>query len=578
MVFLRAHGLGQALATRIVKRYGKGAVALIQANPYRLADDVIGIGFRTADQLAHEIGIAPASPDRIQAGILFQLSQAARNGHCYLPRLELMESTAELLTLGSQQIDDQLQPLALQGRIRIEATLSDRNPGRRELVFPTTLHLAETGVARCIHTLLHQHHRPLKIDVEASLLRFEANSGMELPAGQRTAVQRALTHPVSVITGGPGVGKTTIIRALAEILGLHDRNLVLCAPTGRAAKRLEESTGRAARTIHRLLDWQVGSSRFLRDAEQPLEGDVLVVDEASMLDIQLAYNLLRAIPANMALVLVGDVDQLPSVGPGQVLADIIAAETVPVTRLTAIFRQREASLIVENAHALLQGQTPRSAPRDDGDFFYIESRDSQHTRELVLELVSRRIPRRFGLDPIREVQVLTPMYRGHAGADTINADLQERLNPGGEAIIRGGRTFRVGDKVMQIRNDYDLDLFNGDTGRIRSVDRSASTLRVGFGEREIEYPFAELDAMVIAYAISVHRAQGSEYPAVVIPLATDHYMMLRRNLLYTAITRGRQLVVLVGVEKALRMAVRNDQEAHRYSGLADRLRACARDP
>lgn len=577
MVFLHAHGLGQALASRIVKHYGKGAAALIQANPFRLADDVFGIGFKTADQLATRLGIAENAPERIQAGMLYGLSLSARAGNCYEPRETIVQKTAELLRLDPTSVDAQLEALALQGRIHIEEPPELTDPGQpiEERVYPNTLKIAEDGVARCIQVLCRQALLPMKIHAERSLDQFESDSKMTLPAGQRTAVLHALAHPITVITGGPGVGKTTIIRAIAEILKRHDRTLLLCAPTGRAAKRLSESTQHHASTIHRLLDWQVGANRFMRDQEAPLKGDLLVVDEASMLDVQLAYNLLRAIPPAMKLVLVGDVNQLPSVGPGQVLRDIIESGVTPVTRLDQIFRQQRESLIVKNAHALLSGGLPESGS-GDSDFFYIESRDSQHTRELVHELVAHRIPSRFGLDPLLDIQVLTPMYRGHAGADLINEGLQGLLNPNGREIERGTKRFRVGDRVIQIRNNYDLDLFNGDTGRIQDLHGNDGELTIKFGNREVRYPFADIDELAPAYAITVHRSQGSEYPAVVIPLATDHYMMLRRNLLYTAITRGSRLVVLVGAKKALEMAVRNNDEMRRNSGLAGRLRAESR--
>ncbi len=573
MVFLRSHGLGSALATRIVKRYGAQASALIQANPYRLAEDVIGIGFRTADRLATRMGMSAEAPERIHAGILHTLAVAARDGHCYLPSGTLAEMAAELLSVTGEGVLQEIGTLGAEGRIHRQAPLgSPASEGHGEqVVYPTALHRAETGTAAALNRLLSAAAPPLPLAAEKAVAWYEERSGLHLPQGQRTALVRALREPVSVITGGPGVGKTSIIRALAQILGAKHLELLLAAPTGRAAKRLEETTQKAACTLHRLLEYQPGVNRYQRDASRPLAGHMLVVDEASMLDIQLAYNLLRAIPAGMRLVLVGDVDQLPAVGPGRVLGDIIDSSRVPVTALSEIFRQKDGSRIILSAHAVLRGDVPESG-EEGSDFFLVETRDSAHARTVIQELVSQRIPRAFDLDPIRDIQVLCPMYRGETGADNLNRDLQLLLNPNGAQLERNGRTYRQGDKVLQVRNDYESDVFNGDTGRISHIDTDAGRLQVRFGDRELTYRFEDLDQLLPAYAISVHRSQGSEYPAVIIPLTTEHFLMLRRNLLYTAMTRGRQLVVLVGSRKALAMAVGNHREAARFSGLAQRLR------
>ena len=563
MVFLRTHGLGQGLASRIVKRYGRGASALIEADPYRLVDDVIGIGFQTADKLGHELGLAPDGAPRIRAGILHILAVASRDGHCHLPEDDLIARSAELLRCSDELVTRELPELAIENKVVLEPEPS----GRR--VYPLALHQAEVGVARRIDQLLRRRDQPLEVPADA-VAQFERTSGMPLPTGQRDALTRALTEPVSVITGGPGVGKTTIIRALTEILGAHELEVRLAAPTGRAAKRLEESTGRSATTIHRLLEYQPGVNRFARDERDPIEGDMLVVDEASMLDVNLAYNLLRAIPDGMKLVLVGDIDQLPAVGPGHVLGDIITSRRPAVTALTEIFRQRQDSLIVQSAHAILRGETPRGGG-EGADFFIVEAPDPGRAREMLREMIGHRIPRAFGLDPMRDVQVLCPMYRGEVGADNLNRDLQEALNPGQPELERGRHRYRLGDKVMQIRNDYDLDVFNGDMGHVVHLDGGAKRMSVRFGERVVNYAGANFDQLVPAYAISVHRAQGSEYPAIVMPLATDHFMMLRRNLVYTAITRARRLVVLVGSARALEMAVHNNSESQRHTGLVERL-------
>jgi exodeoxyribonuclease V alpha subunit len=574
VVFLRTHGLGQGLAGRIARHYGAGAAALVRSDPYRLAEEVIGIGFKIADRLAHSLGIAADSPERIQAGVLHTLANASKDGHCFLPQPELCEAAAVLLGLAPEQIEPELPPLATSRRLVIEPL-----PGPRVLVesappcvYPVALHAAETSVARRLALLAKSRRAPLAIHAERAVEWYEQRSRLQLATAQRQALIESLRAPVTVITGGPGVGKTTIVRALVEILAQKNLPILLAAPTGRAAKRLEESTGRTATTLHRLLEYQPGLHKFQRDAGAPLEAAMLVVDEVSMLDVQLADALLRAVPVGLNLVLVGDVDQLPAVGPGNVLRDVIDSGLVAVVRLNEVFRQQKGSSIVGAAHAVLAGRIPEGGS-EGSDFYFVETRDSEQTRLLVQELVLRRIPRAFGFDPMRDIQVLCPMYRGPAGADSINRDLQDLINPGRPELERGGRKFREGDKVMQIRNDYELDLFNGDIGRIQRLDKAAAELFVTFQDRSLRYPLADLDQLVPAYAISVHRAQGSEYPASVLPLATDHFMMLRRNLLYTAITRGKRLVVLVGSPKALATAVRNDQEAQRYSGLTERLRA-----
>ncbi len=577
LVFLRAHGLGAGLAARVVKRYGANASALVEANPYRLADDVIGVGFRTADQLAGKLGIEPLADERLDAAMEFVLGQAAREGHCYLPQADLIRRTAELLSCDAAPVAARLPEFAKGGRVARQLppgpTLLHDDP--QPVVYPAALVAAEDGAARAIDRLVTSDAPRLPVQPEPAVRWFAQVSGMELAEQQRDAILRALRERVSVITGGPGVGKTTIVRALVQILAQKGLALSLAAPTGRAAKRLEESTGHHASTLHRLLEFTPGANRFARDAETPLEGDMLVVDEASMLDIQLAYALLQAIPPTMTLVLVGDQNQLPSVGPGNVLADVLASGRVVSTALTRIFRQQRDSDIVRVAHGMLTGELPTSGG-EDGDFFFVEANDSRRARALLRELIGARIPRKFGLDPLRDVQVLCPMYRGEVGADALNRDLQDLLNPGQLEVERGGKRFRVGDKVMQIRNDYDREVWNGDVGQLRHIDANAAEVYVRFPEREHLYGFEELGDLIPAYAVSVHRSQGSEYPAVVVPVTTDHFMMLRRSLLYTAITRGKRLVVLVGSRRALEMAVRNNDDGSRWSGLCERLRDLVR--
>ncbi|MGE3175358.1 MAG: ATP-dependent RecD-like DNA helicase [Planctomycetota bacterium] len=577
LVFLRAHGLGPGLAARIVRRYGKNASALIEANPYRLADDVIGIGFRTADRLAHQLGIAPDAPERLRAALVHVLQNAGKDGHCYLPEEELVRRTAELLQCEPEAVAHEVPPLADDGAIVRQLPpgplLLHDDP--RPIVYPAALHQAEDACARALHALLQRKQGLLPVKAAAAVTWFERSAGFGLPDGQRQALQHALTMPVTVVTGGPGVGKTTIIRALVEILAQKQLRVLLAAPTGRAAKRLEESTGRAASTIHRLLEFTPGLGRFARGADAPLEGDLLVVDESSMLDVQLAAALLQAVPATMPLVLVGDQNQLPSVGPGNVLADVLGCGRAAVAHLTEIFRQQKGSAIVRTAHGILRGEVPTADGEGEDaaqDFYFVPAQSPAHARMLVREIVAQRIPRRFGLDPRRDVQVLCPMYRGEAGADQLNRDLQNVLNPAQLEVERGGRVFRAGDKVLQIRNDYDREVYNGDVGAITHIDTGAAKLWVRFPERECEYRFEDLGDLVPAYAISVHRSQGSEYPAVVLPLTTDHFPMLKRSLLYTAITRGKQLVVVVGSRKALELAVKNHDDGARWSGLKERLR------
>ena len=575
MVFLRTHGLGAALAARIVKRYGANASALVEANPYRLADDVIGVGFRIADRLASQLGIGAEAPERIDAGIEFVLNQGAKDGHCFMPEAVLVRKTAELLQCDETTVADQLPATTKAGRISRqlppgpELLHADSEP----VVYPTHLAVAEDGVARSLHRLLGSRESSLPIKPAAAVDWFARVSGMQLADAQAQAIERALAEPVSVITGGPGVGKTTIVRALAQILQQKHLRLLLAAPTGRAAKRLEESTAHAASTLHRLLEFTPGANRFARNEQNPLEGEMLVVDEASMLDVQLADSLLRAVPKTMAVVLVGDQHQLPSVGPGNVLADVLASGRIVTTALTRVFRQQRGSDIARVAHDMLAGEVPHSS--DGGDFYVVEAANPAHARQLLREIVGSRIPRRFELDPLRDIQVLCPMYRGDVGADTLNRDLQDLINPGQLEVERAGKCYRVGDKVMQTRNDYDREVWNGDVGRLTYIDTNAAKAYVRFPEREHAYGFEELGDLLPAYAITVHRAQGSEYPAVVMPVTTDHFLMLRRSLLYTAITRGKQLVVLVGSKKAIEIAVHNNDDGRRWSGLCERLRQLA---
>jgi len=574
MVFLQSHGVSTHHAIKIFKVYGPRAVSLVRENPYRLAADIYGIGFKTADTIARALGIPADAPQRIEAGALHVLGLAADRGHLYLPRLELAEEARVLLGCEPERVEQSLAALAAAGEVVVEPLPAAPADPAEAAVFLRALHAAETGIAARVLALLAQPPLPFEIDVERALEWFAKSERISLAPQQRQAIRAGLTRKMLVITGGPGTGKTTLVRGIVRILEKKGQRIALAAPTGRAAKRLAAATGGEASTLHRLLELDPRSRAFARNREHPLACDVLIVDEASMLDAPLAHHVLRAVPDHGRLVLVGDVDQLPSVGPGRVLADVIRSGAVEVVRLTEIFRQAERSLIVVNAHRVNEGQMPVLESVDsDGDFFFIARRTPEEIVDTIAQLVTQRIPARFGLDPVTEIQVLTPRNRGPLGTESLNGKLRELLNPTGPAVTRGGRTLRVGDKVMQVRNNYDLEVWNGDLGRVVAVDPVDQLVRVSIDGRDVTYDLAAWDELVPAYACSIHKAQGSEYPCVVIPLHTTHYLMLQRNLLYTAITRAQRLVVLVGEERALRIAVSNRRVRARHTRLAERLSA-----
>ncbi|MFE8034299.1 ATP-dependent RecD-like DNA helicase [Thiohalocapsa marina] len=553
MVFLQSHGVGTARAVRIYKTYGDAAVEKVRENPYRLALDIWGIGFKTADAIAERLGIARDAPIRAQAGVRHVLQELSTEGHCAAWRDELSTQAARLLEIPAPIIAAAIDSELAEERLVAE-TIAER-----PALFLAPLQRAERGVAGHLRRLAQDPPPWGPIDAEKALPWVETRTGQVLSASQRAAVATVLDAKVAIITGGPGVGKTTVVNSLLRILAAKGVEVLLCAPTGRAAKRLSESTGREAKTIHRLLEFDPQVMGFKRDAEHPLEADLVVVDETSMVDIVLMNQLLRAVPSFAALLLVGDVDQLPSVGPGAVLADLIASGTLPTLRLTEIFRQAAASRIIVNAHRINAGHQPEAAAPDGpaSDFHLIRVDTPEAIHERLLRVVTERIPARFGLDPVRDIQVLTPMNRGGLGARALNVALQAALNPDAQPRIdRFGWTYAPGDKVIQLVNDYDKEVFNGDIGRIRAIDLEEGILTIDFDGRPVAYETGELDALALAYATSVHKAQGSEYPAVVIPLATQHYTLLQRNLLYTAVTRGKRLVVLIAQPKALAMAVK----------------------
>ena len=620
MVFLHSHGVGTARAVRIFKTYGNEAVQVMAENPYRLARDIRGIGFRTADAIAALLGIAATAMIRLRAGINYALLEASGEGHCGLPTAELLKLAGELLAVerpvpsppaepkapkGSQQLEQQsvaaakppphreapttrvpLEPAVIQVALDLElsegSVVADALAGEAA-IFLAHLHRDERRIGEVLQELVQGTPPWGAINAATATGWVEQRLGLELAASQKLAVEQALASKVVVITGGPGVGKTTLINAILRILAAKKLRLQLCAPTGRAAKRMAETTGLEAKTIHRLLEYDPAAHGFRRGVELPLECDLLVVDETSMVDVPLMASLLAAIPPEAALVLVGDVDQLPSVGPGQVLADLIHSGALPVARLTEVFRQAASSRIITTAHAINAGTIPDLRPPSDGgstDFYFLPADTPEQAVALILKVVAERIPARFGLDPIGQVQVLCPMARGGCGSRSLNIELQKLLNPDPvEQVERFGWRFAPGDKVMQIANDYEKEVFNGDVGTVDGIDVDNSELSVQFpsseagpqGSRVVVYGWGELDHLVPAYACTIHKSQGSEYPAVVVPLLTQHYPMLQRNLLYTGLTRGKQLVVLVGQKKALAMAVKNHLARRRYTKLAEWL-------
>lgn len=568
MVFLQTHGLGVGRAVRIYKTYGDQAIDRVRENPYRLAADIWGIGFATADELARRLGIGEQSPLRAAAALRHVLQDLSGDGHCAYPEAGTIEEAQKLTGIATTTLSEAAQSLVEARELVREETLTPE----RWLYLKKHFFAERTVAERLLELRASAPARPM-IDADKALAWVQTRMGIELADQQREAIRRAATSNVLVVTGGPGVGKTTLVRGILEIFQAKGLRCSLAAPTGRAARRLRESTGQPASTLHRLLEYERRGPK--RNPDNPLEHDLLVIDEVSMVDIFLMESLVRALPDRAALILVGDADQLPSVGPGAVLGDIIASKAIPVVHLTQIFRQAETSGIVRAAYRVHDGSLPESSPAEPlGDFYTIEVDDPAVVQERLVTLVRDRIPARFGLDPLADVQVLAPMNRGDLGVRRLNALLQNVLNePGDEPqVSRFGVAFRVGDKVMQTVNNYDKDVFNGDIGRIRRIDLEEQTVSVDFDGVSVRYEFDELDELSLAYALTIHKSQGSEYPAVVIPLHTQHYLLLRRNLLYTAITRGRKLVVIVGSRKALEMAVSRQDDAKRITGLAMRMR------
>ncbi len=566
MVFLQGHGVGSSLAIRIYRALGPETVAKVKGNPYSLADEIYGIGFIIADRIAEGLGIKGDSPLRVRAGILHILSKLSEQGHCFVPLASLKSNTMSLLSLDEAVIDGAIRELVAERKVVKE-------PGTEESsrIYPRLLFQAEQNVAAAIHRLI-SNQSFLSSTRMRSLEQSHGSVELLLEDKQQKAILQALRHKVSIITGGPGTGKTTLLSHLLTLFRHGDVSFVLAAPTGRAAKKMGEMARVQAKTIHRLLEFSPRDGGFQRSEKSPLDVDVVIIDEASMVDLPLMDHLLRAVRSHSHLILIGDVDQLPSVGPGNVLKDLIESRVVPVVVLQHIFRQSGESLIVVNAHRILQGET-LLLENDQGtpDFVFVQRENPEEILETLKELVKERIPRLFRDRPERAVQVLSPMNRGLLGTINLNQQLQDLLNPTGDSIERGKWVFRTGDKVMQLRNNYEKSVFNGDLGRIEDINREGEKLRINFDGTLVSYDFDELDEIALAYATSVHKSQGSEYPGIVIPLHNSHYPMLHRSILYTAVTRGKELVVLVGSKKALWMAIRNVREDHRFTGLKDKL-------
>jgi len=574
MVFLQSYGVSTGFATKIYKQYQGRSIEIVKENPYCLATDIIGIGFKKADIIAANIGFAKDSPFRVCAGILFCLKSFNDDGHIYSPYKTLVAQCIDLLDVEEKKIAGGIRDLALEKKIIIEELGKHNEELEKDniAVYSAPYFFCERGVAKSLQALIQGVKPEKKTNIEKEISQIQQRHSITLASKQKEAVATALQTKAMVITGGPGTGKTTIINAILKIFSKYNKRILLTAPTGRAAKRMGETTGFTAKTIHRLLEFSFKKGGFQRNTENQLHCDVLVVDEASMIDINLMFHLLKAVPDSAVLILVGDVNQLPSVGAGNVLNDIIDSCVLPVVRLTEIFRQAKESMIVVNAHKINEGFLPKTGNFNAGDdFYFIEKKTPETVVETIIELVKNRIPRRFNYDSLDDIQVLTPMHKGLPGSEHLNQILQEKINSGNSYLQRGDRKFKLNDKVMQIKNNYDKDVFNGDIGRIKEIDPENKAVIVKYDHRDVPYTYSDLDEITLAYAISVHKSQGSEYPVVIMPVTTQHYILLQRNLIYTGVTRGKELVVLVGTNKALMMGIKNNKTAKRYSYLRYRL-------
>jgi len=562
MIFLQSYQITTGYAVKIYKTYGNAAIEKLKENPYRLVDDVFGIGFKIADRIAQNLGIEPTSPARIKAGIKYILNELANQGHCYGVINEIIEKGSELLEAEESLVEKALDILKNNHEIIVQ---EDR-------VWLPFYYFAELGVSKKLIELLKFPQQLINIDVQKKIRYLEKKHDFSFAKEQKEAIKKVLLSRVLVLTGGPGTGKTTTTLGLIELFKEFKLKIILAAPTGRAAKRISETTGREAKTIHRLLEYSPKNGTFTRNSENPIKADVIILDEVSMIDILLMNSLLKAVLPGTFLILIGDVDQLPSVGPGNLLKDIIDSETIPVVRLTKIFRQDWRSLIIVNAHRVNEGKYPVIKGERERDFYFMEEEDPQVAAQKIINLCTVRLPSKYKIDPVDDIQVLSPMYKGEIGADNLNYRLREALNLKGKEIKYGNNSFRENDKVMQIKNNYDKEVFNGDIGRIKNIDVEEHILEVNFYGRMVGYNFSELDELVLAYAITVHKSQGSEYRIVIIPVMTQHYLLLQRNLLYTGITRAKNMVILIGTKKALWIAIKNNKTFHRNTSLKERLK------
>jgi exodeoxyribonuclease V alpha subunit len=574
MMFLQSHQVSIGYAIKIFKTYGDRSIEIVTENPYQLATDIFGIGFLTADKIAANLGIAKDSSLRIRAGILYVLNELSNDGHLYYPYDGLMEQACKILEVTPEKVIEALSHIASEKRIVIEAGAesSTADDPKTRAVYLARYHVCETGTSYLLRRLINTPKAIRQIDSERAVKWVQGELDFTLADKQAQAVAWAAQHKMMVITGGPGTGKTTIIRAVLKIFSQLSVHVLLAAPTGRAAKQMSEATGHPASTIHRMLSYNFHSGGFQKNEKNPLTCDLLIVDEASMIDAILMYHLLKAVPSDATLILVGDVNQLPAVGPGNVLDDIIASKVIPVVRLKEIFRQARESSIITNAHRINNGYMPEINAEDkETDFYFIEQESPERVLEIILELVSHRVPTKFGFNSIHDIQVLSPMHKGTVGTSNLNVELQKALNPSKESVTYGNAVYYVNDKVMQIRNNYEKNVFNGDIGRITGINRETREITIYFDGRPVIYDINDLDEVALAYAVSVHKSQGSEYPAIIMPVLTQHYVLLQRNLIYTAVTRGRRLVVLVGTRKALAIGVKNDKTQQRYTRLSLRL-------